>query len=425
MYDSIDRDLQYRMRGVVPFLKSHSLSTPEAFRKTFENSPDSAVVGVFIQITDSHSTMLYQSELLELHHISALPRAPEDSTVSWGTFGMRTWQIRAASKRVVIDGQELNIHVIEPLKDLLSSLHQLTLYLALLLPFALVLAAGVGSWIGRHALAPVEQIRQAADAIDPADMTTRLAMPETNDELGKLTRTLNSMLSRIEAGFRTVEQFTADASHELRAPLAYIITTGDVMLRRPRSREELEDAIRKLLQEARRMSKLVERMLTLARGDARQISMPFETIDLRSLLEEAMLQVQENFIKKKILLQQELTEEPATVTGVSSELRSLILILLHNALKYTDAGVVRVTLVREQTSLALSVQDTGIGIATEDLPLVFDRFWRADKVRSRAESGAGLGLSIASQIVQRHQGSIAVDSLLGQGSTFLIHLPSK
>ena len=176
--------------------------------------------------------------------------------------------MRVASKRVVVGGTALTVHVVEPLRDVLNSLGEYSMYLAFLMAAVLVLTTTAGYWMSRRALAPVEEIRQEAEAIDPADLTTRLRVPPTDDELARLARTLNSMLTRIEDGFRSVQQFTADASHELRAPLALIITAGDVSLRRERSREELTETLRKIVREARRMSRLVEDLLALARGDA-------------------------------------------------------------------------------------------------------------------------------------------------------------
>ncbi len=423
MYHSVDRDLRYRMRAVVPFLQSHSLNTPEEFRKTFENSPDSSIVGVFVQITDAKSSLLYQSEILAVHHVPVLPPGNADGSISWSSAKEYGWTIRAASERIRIDGEELNVHIIEPLTDLLDSLHQLTFYLSLLIPLALLVTMAAGYWIGRRALAPVEQIRQTADAMHPMDLTTRLEVPETNDELGRLARTLNSMLSRIEAGFRSVERFTADASHELRAPLAYIITTGDVALRRPRSHEELEAVVGKILAEARRMSTLIENMLTLARGDASRVTSQKEAVNLNILIEEVADQIRTAFSAKGLQFYTVLPQNSVQVIGIEPELRSLILILLDNAMKYTDSGSVRLTLTAEPSIAKLIVTDTGIGIEPDAQPLIFDRFWRADKVRSRAGGGAGLGLSIAAQILKRHHGTISVNSALGKGSSFTVALP--
>jgi hypothetical protein len=158
MFHSIDRDLGYRMQAVTPFIESHSLNTPEEFRKTFANSSDSSIVGVFVQITDATSNVLYESDVLTSHRVPVFPKGASDGSISRATFNNRGWAVRVASKRVAVNGIELTVHVAEPLRDLLSALHELTLYFALLVFVALLLTAVTGYWISRRALAPVEQI---------------------------------------------------------------------------------------------------------------------------------------------------------------------------------------------------------------------------------------------------------------------------
>jgi heavy metal sensor kinase len=422
MYHSIDRDLGYRMQAVVPFIESRSLNTSGSFQRTFANSSDSSIVGVFVQITDAASHLLYQSDVLAAHRVPVLPAGTPDGRILWTTLNDRGWAIRVASKRVNIGGVELTVHVVEPLRDLLSALRELAFYFAVLVSVALLLTAATGYWISRRALAPVEQIRQEADAIDPTDLTARLQVPRIDDELGRLARTLNSMLSRIETGFRSVEQFTADASHELRAPLAFMITAGEVSLRRARSREELADVLAKITAEARRMSRLVEDLLALARGDARQRAVIQEQVDLTVLLTELTSQVEPTATAKSLVLQSRLPAKSVHVNGDASELRRLFLILLDNAIRYTDQGSIEVILAVEDAHAIVTVKDTGLGIGSAEQPRIFDRFWRADTVRSRGEGGFGLGLSLASQIVHRHHATICVDSARGKGSSFTVKL---
>jgi signal transduction histidine kinase len=268
----------------------------------------------------------------------------------------------------------------------------------------------------------VEQIRKEAEAIDPADLTTRLRVPPTDDELARLAQTLNAMLSRIEGGFRSIERFTADASHELRAPLALIMTAGEVSLRRERSREELAEVLRKIVREARHMSRLVENLLDLARGDARKRHTELTPLDLTELLRDLIAELTPSAAAKGLSLSAAFPDRETHVLGEGTELRRLFLILLDNAIKYTETGSIQLALSADSARVKVTVTDTGIGIEEGALAQVFDRFWRADKVRSRAEGGAGLGLSLASQIVKRHGGAISVESKLGQGTSFLVQL---
>ncbi len=424
MYHSVDRDLRYRVASVVPFIESHTLNTPEQFARVFTTSSDSSVVGVFVQITDEQSRILYESELLTSHHVPVLPAGPADASVSVATAGGPGWPVRFASQRIVVDGIPLTVHVVEPLRDLMSSLREYSLDLAILIPFALVLTTTVGYWMSRRALAPVEHIRQQAQAIDSADLTARLQVPPTDDELARLAQTLNAMLARIETSFRSIEQFTADASHELRTPLALITTAAEVSLRRERSREELTEVLNKVVREARHMSRLIDNLLDLARGDARQRPQQFVPTDITSMLRDLCTELSPAAAAKGLTLHADLPCGEVKAPGDSTELRRLFLILVDNAIKYTEAGSVRLTLAPADSHVTVTVADTGIGIEPAALDHVFDRFWRADKVRSRAEGGAGLGLSLASQIVQRHGGSISVKSELDHGTTFTVQLPA-
>ena len=424
MYHSIDRDLRYRVDAVVPFIKSRALDTHEEFARTFTSSSDSSVVGVFVQITDDQSRILYEADLLSSHHVPVLPAGSADGSIALSTAGGPGWPVRVASRRIVIEGVPLTVHVIEPLRDLMSSLREYSLDLAILIPIALLLTSTLAYWMSRRALAPVEQIRQQAEAIDPADLTTRLQVPPTDDELARLARTLNAMLARIETSFRSIEQFTADASHELRAPLALITTAAEVSLRRERSREELAEVLKKVVRESHHMSRLIGSLLDLARGDARQHKLQFARVEITALLRGLCNELTPAAAAKGLDLAADLPDSDVPVIGDSTELRRLFLLLMDNAIKYTEAGSVQLAIAATSSNVTVTIADTGIGIEPAALDHVFDRFWRADKVRSRAEGGAGLGLALAAQIVQRHGGSISVESEPGHGSKFTVKLPA-
>lgn len=422
MYHAIDRDLGYRMGTVVPFMQIHSLNSREEFTKEFANSSESPVVGVFVQVTDEQANILYASDVLVSHRVKLLPPGPLDGSIALATVAdHHGWPIRFASQRVMVGGVALTVHVVEPLRDVMGSLREYRLYLTVLIPIALLLTTTAGYWMSRRALAPVEQIRKEAEAIDPADLTTRLQVPVTQDEIARLAQTLNAMLSRIETGFRSIEQFTADASHELRAPLALIMTAGEVSLRRERTREELAEVLGKIVREARHMSKLVENLLDLARGDARNRHTEQIPTDIGGMLRDLCAEMKGPAAAKGLTLEANLPGDTVRVLGEGTELRRVFLILLDNAIKYTEAGSIDLDLKAEGEWIQVIVSDTGIGIEEGALAHIFDRFWRADKVRSRAEGGAGLGLSMAWQIVERHGGHLSVESQFGKGSTFTVN----
>src|SRR5215472_2299028 len=201
MYHSIDRDLAYRMRAVVLFVQSHWLGTREDLEREFTGSSDASVVGVFVQIADDQNRILYQSDVLRSHGVRTLPPASLDGSTSTRTVADRRWPVRIASQHINIAGTGLMIHVVEPLRDVLGALREYALYLALLIVIGLLLTTTAGYWISRRALAPVEEIRKQAEAIDSADLATRLPVSSADDELARLARTLNAMLTRIEDGF--------------------------------------------------------------------------------------------------------------------------------------------------------------------------------------------------------------------------------
>jgi signal transduction histidine kinase len=290
------------------------------------------------------------------------------------------------------------------------------------IPLALVLASLGGYWLSGRALAPVKQITTDARRINATNLSDRLAVSRAHDELRELSETLNGMLGRIDKSLSQMRQFTADASHELRAPLALIRTAAEFSLLRERSREELVDALQKILRESRHTTNLVDSLLFLARADSRDDgSNPTVPLNLTSLWAN---QAGELASGKGLSISTDLGPALVVVNGDESALGRLLLILIDNAIKYTPAGgAVDLRLAKDKERALIRIADTGIGIAASDLPHVFDRFWRADKVRTRAEGGSGLGLAIARWIVERHGGEISVSSQLGEGSTFTVALP--
>jgi signal transduction histidine kinase len=199
----------------------------------------------------------------------------------------------------------------------------------------LLVATLCGVWLGRRALAPVARITEDARAITESNLSARLAVPDSRDELQQLSETLNEMLERIEQSFKRTKQFTADASHELRAPLTLIYTAAQYALRRPRTRDELVDSLNKIQAESRRTSALIDELLLLARGDAGQEATEFEHIDARALVRDAADQAREMGGTKGIHVTLELDLEELPVRGSEVKLRRLLLILVDNAIKYT------------------------------------------------------------------------------------------
>jgi signal transduction histidine kinase len=263
-----------------------------------------------------------------------------------------------------------------------------------------------------------------ARSISIQNLSERLSVPPTGDELQRLSETLNEMLSRLNDSVQRITQFTADASHELRAPIALIRTTAELTLGRRRQPEEYEQAMKEVLIESERTSHLLDGLLALARGDSGVDGLECETIDIAECMEEAVSEGRRFADEKQIKVSCELPERVVNINGDPNAIRRVFLILIDNAVKYTaPAGQIRVSLHTRVDRAEATVTDTGIGIAPEDQAHIFDRFWRADKVRSRETGGVGLGLSIARWIVEQHHGTITVESELGKGSVFCVSFP--
>jgi two-component system, OmpR family, sensor kinase len=262
---------------------------------------------------------------------------------------------------------------------------------------------------------------------DGRSLHRRLPVDADGDELARLSATLNAMIGRLETSFGALRRFTADASHELKTPLTVLRADVERAMSASCPPSEQLVALEEALQETARMADLVDSLLTLARADEGRFDLHREPVELEPLLQEvhetAVILGEHAGLRVSMPL-----VEGSTVLGDRTRLRQLFLNLVTNAIKYTPrGGRVELTLSRSpRGDLAIAtVRDTGIGIAAADLPYVFERFWRADRARSRGaeRGGFGLGLAISQYIAQAHGGALTVQSRLGRGSTFTVTLP--
>jgi heavy metal sensor kinase len=297
------------------------------------------------------------------------------------------------------------------------TLNLLRLLLFSLSPIVVVIACAGGWWLSGRALKPVNDITEAALSISIENLSLRLPVPSTGDELARLTNVLNGMLARLEAAVKTLSQFVADASHEFRTPLAVIRTTAELALRREREPESYRQSFQEIIAETERMTVMVEDLLILARSDTGSADMPLTQLDLRGILQDVISEMKGLAEKRRITV---LGDGKVMISGNRAALHRLFLVLLDNALKYSaDGGEVIVTFAGN----SVTIRDFGVGISEADLPHIFKRFYQAD--RARSQGGYGLGLSLAESIVKAHRGSIRVSSTPGVGSSFIIDLKSS
>jgi len=302
-----------------------------------------------------------------------------------------------------------------------SSLALFRRVLLITIPCTLFISGAISLFLVTKALRPVQAINKVAQEIQEKNLSKRIKV-KTNDEIGKLAQTLNHMFERLEEAFIREKQFTSDASHELRAPLATIQGESTLVLKKERKRDEYQKSLEIIARESERMALILKRLMFLARDDS-EIQLVFENVNLGELINELasdteVLATQKN-IKLKLVLKENLD-----IKGDKITLRELFFNLLDNAIRYTPSGgTITISLNHIDRYASISIKDSGIGIPIEEQPHLFKRFYRVDKSRSRSDGGAGLGLSISQRIAEIHNGRIEIESKIGEGSTFRVLLP--
>jgi two-component system OmpR family sensor kinase len=335
---------------------------------------------------------------------------------------------RGYARHFPVNGQTYTLVVLRSLHPQKEMLEEITTAFAGAIPIAILLASAGGYFLARKSLAPVAAMSAQAGRIGAANLHERLAVQNEKDELGHLAQSFNHLLDRLDQSFERQRCFMADASHELRTPVAILRGEAEVALSRAtRSPEEYRDSLTILHNEAQRLTHIVEDLFTLTRADAGQYPLELRSFYLDELLLDCAHSVRTLALAKHIAL---IADAPPELPLVGDEalLRRMILNLLDNAIKHTPAGG-RVTLKCCSTGgeYALSITDTGTGIPFDLQPRIFERFFRADKARSRGENnggGAGLGLSIARWIAEAHHGRLELTRSDATGSTFTAYLPA-
>jgi heavy metal sensor kinase len=395
----------------------------DALQKNFAAIYNFKDDGKYLQIRDEDGNWLFRSRRMILQN----PELPVPDHIPpagiQAEFHQGSRYVRILAYSIVVRGRRYSVQTGIALNKSMVLLTAFRTDLLLLTPAVILLAALGGHLMSRKALKPVAALAAQARLINDRNLDTRLPVPNTVDEISDLSRTLNQMLERIDKAFASVRAFTGNASHELRTPISLLRTEIDVALFRPRSADEYRETLMRLNEEAVRMTNLVENLLSVARADGGAEAMSVAPIEVHALFQSVHRTWAPAMQRAMLEFCIEASSAELTLLGDANGLQRLLSILLENAAKFTPAGG-SVTLAAAQSGsrVVLSVRDTGVGISEEDIPRIFDRFFRAAQTSNLTPRGSGLGLALAKWIAERHGTQLTVESKTGKGSCFSFSL---
>jgi len=383
---------------------------------------------IFIQVIATDGTVVVASRNMGTEQFTVekdILKANENHQARYTTVKADNIPYRIYSAPILIDNQSVgSVQVGQQIKVIEDTMRQTLILLLGGIVMGLVIAFIVGAFLALQALRPIERITQTATQIVRGqDLKQRLPVSQTNDEINRLTSTINGMLERLDNFFQAQVRLSADVSHELRTPLTTIRGNVDLLRRgATKNPQELNETINVIDGELSRMSRLIADLLLLSQADA-GLTLRLQTVELLDSVVLGVYRQAQGIAQAKNISLQLGHEDLAIIEADADRLKQLLLNLVTNAIKHTpEHGTVTISLYREENWIQIIVADNGRGIAPTALPHIFERFYRGENNR---EKGAGLGLSIAQWIAKAHKGEITVVSTPGQGSTFTLWLPTK
>ena len=381
--------------------------------------------GVLLAIFENHRLLTPSAPAsggeLEAVGRQALAGGQSDLVVNLPGLGAKG--SRASVHRFVSGGRTYLAVAVEPWDSVAADLARFRRVLFISFPLLLLVAGLGGFLLAKRSLAPLGWMAEQASEITGSSLHRRLEIGAAADELAVLAASFNELLARLDQSFESMRRLVADASHELRTPLSVIRGEADVALAKERGAAEYRESLAIILDESRRLCRLVDDLLNLARADAGHVKLRIQEFYLNELLADCCRSVGPLAASRQLAVACQCPDD-VPFQGDEELLRRLVLNLLDNAIRFTPpGGKVTVSLDARDSSLRIQVADTGIGISEDSVPHVFDRFYRADKARSRHEGGFGLGLSIVKWIAEAHGGTVELTSQAGAGSTFAVALP--
>jgi heavy metal sensor kinase len=419
-------ELQQRVRSVRRFLEARPKNeSAEQLHDAITAAYDVSHGNKWMQAIDEHGDWLYRSpHVAAVYPDLVLPQqAPKEG--EYFGYVAEAVHVSALIEPITVNGKSYTVQTGLSLTKTLAVLSDFRIHILFLTVVGLVVSSLAGYFMSRKALTPIAAIAAEAQQINDKNLNKRMPELATRDELASLSNTLNQMLGRIEAGYRSVRSFTANAAHELRSPVALLRAEAEVALAFPRDAAYYRTTCEHLLESSERMTRLIDQLLALARADAGVEVLRFEPLNLAEVVEEAAAEWAERFSDSAIRFELELDTPEFWIEGDYLALKRLLGILLENAWRYTPGGqsvtlALRVPAGEGASAAELSVTDTGIGIQAHDRERIFERFYRAGRPFHGEFAGTGLGLTMGAWIADRHKTKIEVESVAGRGSCFSV-----
>src|SRR5215831_12719961 len=386
-----------------------------------------SITGRFVRITRSDGSNVYHSGAPESGAFDPKQIGPKRFDVSQS---LREEHLPDRKELLIFSlpfadraGNQYMIETGAPYDQVERVLRGLLISLAVAFPLIVGAAIGGGYLLMRNALRPMDEIATSAERITSRNLNERLPLVKTADEVERLSGSLNRMMERLEDAFHHISRFSADAAHEIRTPLAIIRGELEHALQTPSLTGELRETVGSALEEVERLSRIVEQLLEMSRLEAGETLVDRTRFDFAEMTRTTVDQMRLLAEEKNVQLKFEKTKT-AEIDGDPLRLKQIVVNLVDNAIKYTPSGgSVSVAAFPQDGNVVLEVADTGIGIPSDAAPLVFDRFFRVDKARSRQLGGTGLGLAIVKSICTAYHGTVSVNSAEGNGAVFRVELP--
>jgi heavy metal sensor kinase len=416
-----DMELSSGIDGVTAFLR-HKLAIREMDNLPEELREHSALLprGKMFRVRSGDGSLIFETDAMQA--IPSFARLAGDATRRSVMVEGRSY--RTFSKSETVGPYLFLIEVAVDQTSYREMVGHLAIFLILSIPVAGLLAALGGYWMSGRVLKPIHLITHAASSIDAHNLTRRLPVTGTKDELDRLSETLNHMFDRIQISYERIAQFTADASHELRTPVAFIRSSAELLLMGRANGITKARGIEDILRESEYMAALIGDLLTLARGDSKDGSLEMELFELTEAVDGILARGMALAAAKNISIEYSQSSQVVAIHGNRNACERILLIFLDNAIRYTPkGGHVTLHTWTSGDSCGFVVSDNGIGIGPENHQRIFERFFRVDTARTPRDGGTGLGLAIARRLVEAHGGTVSVESELGHGARFMVRFP--